>query len=168
MQFAGPESAPVLWLHYEDGALQRWAILTERAPTTIALAPATHLIAAAPDGSAAAMIDAGGSWTIVGTGRALAPSRPPSGGARRVDPPRAALMENGWLLLAGEHSHGQPWLRLVDLARSTAFTSTIDGSPVGMSSCREGELVLATSHGLALLLPRLSPHARTAIGRRSK
>jgi hypothetical protein len=167
MHFAGSASAPVLWLHYDDGALQRWAILTERAPATVALAPTTHLIAPAPDGSTAAMIDAGGNWTIVGTGRA-SPSCPPFGRARQFDPPSAALMDDGWLLLAGGHGHGQPWLRLADLTSSTVFTWPIDGSPVGMSGCREGELVLATSHGLALLLPRLSPRAGTAIGRRPR
>lgn len=163
MHFAGPESAPVLWLHYEDGALQRWPILTQRAPATIALAPTTYLVAAAPDGSTAAIVDAGGYWTVVGTRHAAQSSRPPSDGARQADPPCAALMDDGWLLLAGGHGNGQPWLRLVDLARSTAVTWPIDGSPVGLSGCGEGELVLATSHGLVLLLPRLSPDARTAM-----
>jgi hypothetical protein len=147
----------VLWLHYDDGALQRWSILTERAPATVALAPTTYLVAAAPDGSTAAIVDAGGCWTVVGTRRAATPSRALPGGVRQGDPPRAALMGDGWLLLAGGHGSRQPWLRLVDLARNAVFTRPIDDSAVGMSGCREGDFVLATSHGLALLLPRLSP-----------
>jgi hypothetical protein len=153
MHFAGSGSAPVLWLHYEDGVLQRWSILTERAPTTVALAPRAHLVAAAPDGSTAAVIDAGGVWTVVGTHRTAPLARRPSGGVRNVDPPAAALMDDGWLLLAGGHGGEQPWLRLVDLARSAVLTWPLDGSPVGMSGYREGDLVLATSHGLALLQP---------------